>query len=402
MSKIILSVFLIISLGGFSFLVDRNTHEVRPGDTLFSISQQYDVSVDEIQDWNNLDGTSIEVGQDLYIEPAQQETDVIDEDRQELTHTVSAGETLFSISRVYDVDVDEIMDWNELESTNLSVGQDLTVYSTRESAAEVDHTEDTPELASDPTDTAEAEIDEQILAEAAEETEYSTHQIHTVRRSETLYRIASQYNMSVDEVLGMNEDLDRPEDLSAGQQIKVRNFITMPSVLSEEQDVAPQGAFYTYRYTGSEPLEEILGYNQMDKSEFRALNPGIDADNLESGDLLTLIAPGTETVENPYRVSSSANGTLEGLNVSVYDDDEIGSSTTNGDLYNPEHLTAAHARIPMETIVYLENPANGKGVFVLINDRITGSGIKVSQAVKDAIDLATMDTQREVLLSQID
>lgn len=402
MSKFILSAYLIISLSGFSFLVDRNTHEVRPGDTLFSISQQYDVSVDEIQEWNNMDGTSIEVGQELYVEPAQQEADVDEEDREELTHTVSSGETLFSISRIYDVDVDEIVDWNELEGTNLNVGQELTVYSTRESVPEIEHAEDTPDLASAPTDTAEADIDDQILADAAEETGYSTHQIHTVRRSETLYRIAGQYNMSVDEVLEMNEDLDSPEDLSAGQQIKVRNFITMPSVLSEEQDVAPQGAFYTYRYTGSEPLEEILGYNEMDKNEFNALNPGLDAENLESGDLLTLIAPGTETVKNPYRISSTSEGTLEGLNVSVYEDDEIGSSTTSGDLYNPEHLTAAHSRIPMGTIVYLENPVNGMGVFVLINDRITGNGIKVSRAVKDAIELPTMDTQREVLLSQID
>ncbi len=42
-------------------------------------------------------------------------------------HIVSAGETLFAISNKYNVSVSELREWNRLESNSLSVGQELTV-----------------------------------------------------------------------------------------------------------------------------------------------------------------------------------------------------------------------------------------------------------------------------------
>ncbi|MDZ7646035.1 MAG: LysM peptidoglycan-binding domain-containing protein [Cytophagales bacterium] len=42
-------------------------------------------------------------------------------------HKVTAGETLFSISRLYDVSVDEIKAWNSLPSNSLSMGQELVI-----------------------------------------------------------------------------------------------------------------------------------------------------------------------------------------------------------------------------------------------------------------------------------
>ncbi len=392
----LLFVFLALFILGFTLQSDREAHEVQPGETLFSISQQYNVSVDDLQEWNNLDDASISVGQEIYVED-EPEAEVDQEELEEYTHTVSAGETMFSISQIYDVNVDDIIEWNELESPDLNVDQELTIYSAEE--VEIEELEEPVDIAIQPTEPGL--VDPDALADA-EETEASTHQIHTVRRGETIYRIAGQYNMSVDDLIDLNDELDQPDDIESGQQLKVHSFISMPSVLSDEQDAAPQGAFYTYRYSESESIDEILGHNHMDKSEFLALNPGKDPDNLEDGDMITLIAPGSDVAKNPYRIESGSNGTLDGLNARVYDDDEIGTSTTSGDLYNPDHLTAAHSSISMGTIVYLENPINGKGVFVLINDRTTGSGIKVSRAVKEAIDLPVTDDPAEVLLSQID
>jgi len=42
-------------------------------------------------------------------------------------HIVSAGETLFSISNKYNISQSELREWNRLESNNLSVGQELIV-----------------------------------------------------------------------------------------------------------------------------------------------------------------------------------------------------------------------------------------------------------------------------------
>lgn len=383
-------IFTLLLTANTGFITDdeRAVHEVRAGETLFSISQQYEISVDELQQWNNLEGTAIEIGQSLYIEPPGEQTDESADisEREEYIHSVQSGETLFSISRTYGVEVNQLLEWNELESTELAIGQQLTVYSDREVNQPEDSEE--PVLAQQDSDDMDTE-----------QVEISTYNYHTVQRSETLYRIAGQYNMSVDELIELNDDIDGPEDIEAGLQLRVRSFVSMPSVFDEAREAAPQGAFYSYRFSESESLEEILGHNRMDKSEFRALNPGLEPDNIEPGDLLTLIAPGTASQKNPYRISDSANGTGEGLPIRVYEDQVTGTTTTSGELYNPEHLTAAHSDLPLGSIVYVENPVNGKGVFVLINDRITGSGLKVSHAVKRTLEISDESTH-ELLVTK--
>ncbi len=42
-------------------------HEVKPGETLFRVSRQYGVQVDQIKEWNHLRDTIIEVGQKLIV-----------------------------------------------------------------------------------------------------------------------------------------------------------------------------------------------------------------------------------------------------------------------------------------------------------------------------------------------
>ena len=45
------------------------TYTVKKGDTLYSISKKYDLSVEELQKFNNLRGTRISIGQTLHVEP---------------------------------------------------------------------------------------------------------------------------------------------------------------------------------------------------------------------------------------------------------------------------------------------------------------------------------------------
>ncbi len=47
----------------------------------------------------------------------------------------------------------------------------------------------------------------------------------------------------------------------------------------------------------------------------------------------------------------------------------IGRKTTSGQRYHPDNLTAAHAELPLGTIVKIQNIANGLTVSVIVNDR---------------------------------
>ncbi|MDF9800100.1 LysM repeat protein [Catalinimonas alkaloidigena] len=109
----------------------KNIHTVKEGETLFRISRNYDVSVDEIQRWNALGNQTLSIGQDIVIykindsEPAELQNSI--DEKKYVTHTVQPGETLFAISRSYGVSVDELKQRNKLSNEGIDFGQKLII-----------------------------------------------------------------------------------------------------------------------------------------------------------------------------------------------------------------------------------------------------------------------------------
>ena len=68
----------------------------------------------------------------------------------------------------------------------------------------------------------------------------------------------------------------------------------------------------------------------------------------------------------------------------------IGKKTANGEIFDPEKMTAAHRRLPMGTIVRVTNERNGRQATVRINDRgpyIPGRIIDLSRAAARTMDM---------------
>ena len=107
-------------------VADR-VHIVSQGETLYSISKIYDISVVQIMEWNDLLSSDLEVGQELKIGgtlPPQQ----VDFMRDGMKiHIVQASEGLYALARNYGVTVDELVEWNSLESSALNLGQEIIV-----------------------------------------------------------------------------------------------------------------------------------------------------------------------------------------------------------------------------------------------------------------------------------
>ena len=102
-------------------------HEIKNGENLGSIAQRYGLSTSEIRKANQLKGSFIRAGKTLLIPTiegnvvANSNSDVAQSQAsKKLTHTVRAGDTLWSISRRYNVAVQQLVDWNQL-----AVGQIL-------------------------------------------------------------------------------------------------------------------------------------------------------------------------------------------------------------------------------------------------------------------------------------
>lgn len=102
-----------------------STHTVNPGETLFSISRQYSVTVDDLKQWNNLTDNAISVGQVLVIHQPVMTTSATPFNGLATVHTVMQGETLYGISKQFNVSVSDLMEWNHLTSNALNVGQTL-------------------------------------------------------------------------------------------------------------------------------------------------------------------------------------------------------------------------------------------------------------------------------------
>lgn len=96
-------------------------HQVDEKETLFGLSRRYQVAVNDIMQTNPQLSEGIKIGQRIRI-PYVSKTSV---PAGTTIHKVGPGETMFSISKKYGVTVSDILAWNNLLGADISVGQAL-------------------------------------------------------------------------------------------------------------------------------------------------------------------------------------------------------------------------------------------------------------------------------------
>ena len=140
---------------------NENIYIVQSGDTLYSIANKYGMTVDELKALNNLTSNTLSIGQELVVSEGNAAT--LD------TYTVKAGDTLYSIANKYGLTVNELKQLNQLTSDVLSIGQVLNVSNSS-----------TPTTPTNPSNT------------------------YTVKSGDSLYSIARRYGITVDALKSAN------------------------------------------------------------------------------------------------------------------------------------------------------------------------------------------------------
>lgn len=102
-------------------------YTVRDGDTLFGIALAHGISVETLQAANDLAGETIISGQVLIIPPGPLPTPTPYLEGDTIVHTVSSGETLIGIAKLYSVTVELIQTTNDLESEIIQPGWELRI-----------------------------------------------------------------------------------------------------------------------------------------------------------------------------------------------------------------------------------------------------------------------------------
>ncbi|MCL9808346.1 LysM peptidoglycan-binding domain-containing protein [Flavobacterium luminosum] len=175
-------------------------HTVSEGETLTTIAKKYRMYVADLKKINNLKESTVKVGDKLKlkatidnVDKAEQiEEAVASNDTKENIHTVKKGENIFQIAKIYKVGVDDILNWNNLTTTNINVGDELKIEKVQEVVAE----------------TPKKKINK-----------FEEQRLYIVQKGDSLFKISQKHNITVAELKKKNNIKDN--ELQPGMKLKI-------------------------------------------------------------------------------------------------------------------------------------------------------------------------------------
>lgn len=152
----------IVDYLGYSYNTNNeNEYIVKKGDTLYSIGNKYNISVDELKRINNLISNTLTIGQVIKLKEVGQLDNPI--------YIVQKGDTLYSIAKNNNISVNDLIDINGLSNTTLSIGQELYIPTIKE---------------------------DEIVS--------NDYELYTVKKGDSLWLLSKKYNISVPELIDIN------------------------------------------------------------------------------------------------------------------------------------------------------------------------------------------------------
>ena len=169
-----------------------NEYVVKEGDTLYGISKQFGVSVNDLMDANDMKNDVVVLGSTMVIP-----------EEKPITYTVKAGDNLYNIAKDFGVSVSDkrynttvtaIKELNNIAGNELSVGDVIKV----------------PTVLVD---------DVSLIGEG-------TYKEYTVRPGDNLYTIAKSFGVSVDDIKNINNLTSN--SLTVGEVLMIGEYIPNP------------------------------------------------------------------------------------------------------------------------------------------------------------------------------
>lgn len=220
--------------------ITENTYVVQSGDSLYSIARKFNTTVAKLQELNNLTSNLLQIGQVLIVSEAITSTPTPPTTQDYIIYTVKSGDSLWKIANEYNVTVSEIIELNNLGTTLLQIGQQLKIPTKAISeplyyivksgdslwkiANQYNVTVNDLMNANNLTSTT-LQIGQQLIIPSASTTPIppsSSTIEYTVKSGDSLWAIASRYNTTVDAIKDLNNLTTNT--LQIGQVLKIPNI----------------------------------------------------------------------------------------------------------------------------------------------------------------------------------
>lgn len=272
--------------------VDYYVYTVEPSEGLYRISKKFNVLQADIYKANPSVNEGLKAGQTLYIPVKNQAKKTQPSTtRQVIEHQVVAKQTLYSISKMYGVEKEEIIRLNpEIENGIIKIGQILRIPVSDKTKAQVQDNV-AKQINSDKT-TVQHEVKAQqpVLPKK----KYVTYEVKS--RKETLYGISKQFGVSINEIIEANP--------YAQDGIKKGDILQIPVV--EENIPKTSGSDILHIVKPKETIYGISKQYNITKEDLLRANPKLE-NGLMIGDTILI----TSSLPQPTTTPTDNNAIVQ-------------------------------------------------------------------------------------------
>ena len=268
MKKFLIGLCFVILCSCKAYSQDYKTHKVKEGETIESIAKEYLVTPFDIYALNPDAKTNFGVNTVLIIPKSKVKQTPEEREVSKLTsynkHKVKRKETLYSISKKYNISIDDIKKHNKrLYSENLRKGDkiNIPIYKTVTEVTTLDN----------------------------------TIKKYKVLPKEGKWRIAYKFGISVDELNTLNPGIS--EALQVGQEINVPN-------ITSNQEKAVDESFGYYTVLPKEGFYRLKVKLGLEQEQLEQLNPELKVSGLKEGMILKI--PANIDVDDNVEVDKSS------------------------------------------------------------------------------------------------
>ena len=262
-----------------SYAQNLKTHNVKTGETVESIAQLYKISTADIYALNPDAFSGIAIDSELIIPESfldRLNSPLAEREIESYkVHKVRRKETLFSITQIYNITIQDLKTHNErLRNKKLRTGKKIYIP---------------------------------IFKENSDPAYNSSLQLYTVLAKEGKWRIAYKFGISVPQLEALNPNMGA--SLNEGQQLNVPNIIVSDKKQIEEDQF---GYYIVKASEGFYRLEKKLG---LSKELLVSLNPELEKEGLKLGMVLRVPKSSVKDIETALVFTTTLSDSLVDLTV---------------------------------------------------------------------------------------